>query len=244
MKQLWRAAWHDLWRSPAVTLVALLAAVLGDLGVRLTIKSAAMTYEGEPLLAVTTVFIGLGFAGLLVDVARAAALSAYAGATPSQPSLSLASLWVGARRAPAMIAVRAVELTIDLALGLGALMICGRLADGAAPPQRLAALGTLTLGPALALALTTFAAARVAQTLVARGCSAAEALVHGYDFALRRLAVVARFALVLAPFGLALALLSALLPPLASAAVVALAVLWAYAALSRLVGKDPRLALG
>jgi hypothetical protein len=137
-----------------------------------------------------------------------------------------------------MISVRAVELTIYFALVLGVAFAL------VAAPARAAWPLVLAVFPAVALALVTFAAARVAQTVIARGLPPAVALAGGFDVVFRRLPSLTRLgvfgALVTAPFWIT----AALMPFPLGSALVGAAALWLYAALSAAVGADARLATG
>ena len=233
---------RELWRAPAPTLAALVGTMTAALAAR-----AAWLRAGQALLAERpgrAVFIGLvgaSVAALLVDVTRAAALTAYAG-----PPRSLGrTLALGLVRTPAMISVRAVELLIYFALALGDLFLLARgLARvGADPTAQALAAATLLL-PSLVLALVVFAASRVAQTVIARGLPAAVALVHGYDVVLRRFPSLARLALAGVIVAAPLLVAAAVLPFPLGAALAGLAALWLYAALAILVGRDGRLSSG
>jgi hypothetical protein len=144
-----------------------------------------------------------------------------------------------------MIGVRAVELFLYYALGLGALFVLVRgLPPVGDEPARLALAGALVAAPLLMLALIVFAASRVAQTLIARGLPPVPALAHGYDVALRRLPALLRIVVVGGLCALPLFVIAALLPFPLGSALVGLVALWLYAALTLLVGGDARLAGG
>jgi hypothetical protein len=235
-----RAGWRDLWRSPAPTLLALVGAMAAALALRAAnLRTIGLWQEALVTRGLVTWLCGAALALLLVDVTRAAALCAYAAAPApddeTRPGVGRRLAWLmrpftlGLLRTPAMITVRAVELTIYATLGLGELFVLGR------------GLAGVSLRPApQALAVT----ACLAPALLPRGLPAATALAHGYDLVLRRFASLARLALfgalvtapvwvgaLLLPFGLRAALLS-------------LVALWLYAALTTLVGRDPRLTTG
>ena len=234
--------WHELWRAPAPTFLALAGALTGALCARAAWLRAGQTFAADrPGRALVTLLAGTGAAALLADATRAAALSAYAGA----PRSFAATVALGLRRTPAMISVRAVELLVYLALGLGELFVLARALPALGRlPAREALVGALCLLPALALALVVFTASRVAQTLVARGLPPAPALAGGYDVVLRRLPSLARlglFALLIAAPGW---ISAPFLPAPLGGLVVGFAALWLYAALATLVGRDGRLALG
>ncbi len=252
-----RAGWRDLWRWPAPTLLALTTAMAGMLAWRATwtavrLVVAAAPHRASPsfpLLAhvVTVVVAGGALATLLVDVGRAVALSAYAGTPPplGRRGTLVGPLGRGLLRTPAMVSVRAVELFVYATLAIAELAILAHLEPRlhATPAQR-ALVTTLLVAPALVVALYLFAAARVAQTLIARGLGAATALTHGLDVALRRLHTLLRLGLTAslwtAPLWISALVLSSWASPLA-ASLVALAIVWSYAALVRVVGADGRL---
>ena len=250
-----RAGWRDLWRWPALTALALLAATTSALALRATWVRAgqllvAAGHGASPRLvgrALAVWLVGNAMAALLIDTTRAAALTAYAGPTP--PDRRLSRLWrplaLGLQRTPGMISVRAVELLLYFSLALGDLFVCGRaLAHaGRAPgPQALAVAAGLL--PSLVLATVVFAASRVAWTLIARGMLPAVALAHGYDVVLRRFATLARLALAGLLVAGPAAALTLLLPLLLAAPLWALVALWLYAALASVVGRDGRLVGG
>lgn len=232
----------ELVRSPAATLAALAGAMTAALAARVAWVRAGQALEAaRPGRALLTWLVGLSVAALVADVTRATALTAYAG--PRRPLGQTVAL--GLRRTPGMISVRAVELVLYFALGLGELFVLVRaLPSVGADPARAALVAALALLPVLALALVVFAASRVAQTVIARGLPPSVALMHGYDVALRRFPSLARLGLlgvlVTAPFWIG----ALLLPFALGACVAAVAALWLYAALSTLVGADPRLATG
>jgi hypothetical protein len=233
---------RELWRAPVPTLAAVAGCLTAALAARAAWLCAAQALAAErPGRALVVWLVGASVAALLVDVTRAAALTAYAG--PPRPLGQ--TLALGLRRTPGMISVRAVELLIYLALGLGDLFVLARgLPPVGADPTRQALVAALLLLPSLALALIVFLASRVAQTLVARGLLPAAALAHGYDVALRRFPSLARLALVgaiaVAPFVAA----ALWMPFPLRAALGGVATLWLYAALSVLVGCDGRLSTG
>jgi hypothetical protein len=253
-----RAAWDDLWRWPTVTLFALVAAATGALAGRAGwlrarhLLTAAVAPSASPapasalVRAVGVLVAGAAVGALLVDVAVAAALCAYAGPPPPARRGRLwPPLWRGLARTPAMITVRAVELFLYSTLAFGDLLVVsGALIHSDRVPSRQALLATAALAPSLLLASWTFAAARVAQTLVARGLSTAPALVHGLDLTLRRFASLARLGLLAWIVTAPLWISAALLPAAAAAPLWVLAALWPWAALARLVGRDPRLCFG
>ncbi|HEY1586026.1 MAG TPA: hypothetical protein VGH63_10090, partial [Polyangia bacterium] len=174
-----------LLRAPAATTTALLGTMAGALAARAASVRAAQSFAADrPGRAIVIWLVGITLAVLLIDVTRAAALTAYAGA-PRRLSWTIA---LGLLRAPGMISVRAVELLLYLALALGETFVLARalprLGDA---PTREALVASLCLAPALTLAVVIFAASRVAQTVIARGLPPAPALAHGYDVTLRRL---------------------------------------------------------
>jgi len=230
----------ELVRAPVPTAAALLGSIAGALAAR-----AAAVRAGEALLAdrpgraALTWLVGMSVAALVVDTTRAAALTAYAG--PPRPLLRTFAL--GLARTPGMISVRAVELLVYFALGLGAIFVLvrglPRLGDD---PARLALAGAPVLAPLLTLALIVFAASRVAQTVIARGLPPAVALAHGYDVTLRRLPALLRILVVGGLLGTPLLFVALLLPFPLGTALAALVALWLYAALTLVVGADSRLA--
>jgi hypothetical protein len=226
--------WRELLRAPAPTLAAVLGTIAGALAARAALlRSAQAIAAARPGRAALTWLVGMSVAALVVDVTRAAALVAYGG--PRRPLGQ--TLALGLVRTPGMISVRAVELTIYFALGLGALFV------GAVAPQHAWPLA-LALLPAAALALAAFAASRVAQVVIARGLPPAVALAHGYDVVIRRLPSLVRLALL---GGLATApffVVAAFMPFPLGSALVGIAALWLYAALAAVVGSDARLATG
>ncbi|MDB4965679.1 MAG: hypothetical protein JWN44_1368 [Myxococcales bacterium] len=255
------AGWRELWRWPALTALAVVAAVVASLAMRAAAVRAGHCWHaaladlaggGGRFFALAGRALGVwlagsGVAALLVDVTRAAALVAYSGPPPADRRLS--RMWrpllVGLSRTPFMISVRAVELLIYFALGLGNLFVLLRALPGAAPdPTRHALAAALCLLPSLALSLIVFMGARVAQALIARGFQAAAALGHGLDVALRHFGALTRLGLlglvVAAPFAAA-----AWVAPFGlRALLVAFVGLWLYAALTTLVGRDGRLLTG
>lgn len=234
--------WRELWRAPAATLLALAGALAAALAMRAAWLRAGETLEaGEPGRALWTMLAGSGLAALLADATRAAALVAYAG--PSRPFARTVAL--GLRYTPAMISVRAVELTVYLALALGELFVLARGLPGVAgDPAPAALVATLCLAPALLLGTIVWAASRVAQTVIARGLPPAAALAHGYDVTLRRFASLARLALVALPLTVPFLIVALVVPAPLGGLVSGLPALWLYAALATLVGADSRLALG
>lgn len=249
-----RAGLRELGRWPLPTLLALVGALTAATAARVAWVRAGALWTaargaGTPWptvgRALGLLLSGHAAAALLVDATRAAALSAYGLPRPDGRLGLLGPLRLGLARTPAMVSVRAVELTLYFALALGNLFVLAR-ALGAAPPRPLpqALVATALLGPSLASAMLVFAAARVAQALIARGLPAAPALAHGYDVALRRFASLARLALLGLVATLPIHLAAAWLPTPAAAPLEALAALWVYAALVALLGRDPRLALG
>jgi hypothetical protein len=242
---------RELWRARAPTLVALAGAPTAALGVRaasvraaeaLGMGSSAATLAGaRPGWALVGWIVGAAFAGLLLETSRAVALTAYAG--PPRPFAD--TLVLGLRRAPALIGLRAFELIVYSTFALGGLFVVARGAHGAvvAPgPQALAV--AVCLLPLAALALALFAAGRVAQILVARGLAPAAALTHGCDLVARRFASLTRLALLGGAATAPLWIGALLLPFALRATLWTAAALWLYAALSGLVGRDPRLATG
>jgi hypothetical protein len=256
-----RAGWRELWRWPSLTLLATLAAIVAALAVRaaavrsghywrlalVDLGGGGAHFFGLAGRALAVWLAGSGLGALLVDATRAAALVAYSGPPPEDRRLSrmMRPLLVGLSRTPFMISVRAVELLIYFALGLGNLFVLARtLPDSAPEPTRQALAAALCLLPSLALALVTFFGARVAQTLIARGFLPAAAFGHGLDVTMRQFGSVTRLALaglvVTAPF-----VVAAVLSPFGlAAALFAFAGLWLYASLATLVGRDGRLLTG
>jgi hypothetical protein len=234
--------WRELWRAPVPTLAAVAGTVTAALAARAAwVRAGEALVAARPGRAVLTWLVGSSVAALLVDVTRAAALTAYSG--PPRPLGR--TLALGLVRTPGMISVRAVELLLYFALGLGELFVLVRvLAAIGADPARQALLATVALAPALALALGIFAASRVAQTVIARGLGPAVALVHGYDAVLRRFASLTRLALLGAVVAAPLFAVALVVPFPLRAALAGFVALWLYAALSTLVGRDGRLSTG
>jgi hypothetical protein len=253
-----RAALGDLARWPAATLLALATATVGTLALRAGWLRALQFVDAAGdrgafsavlfARAVVVLLAGGAVAGLLADVGCAIALTAYAGAPPPRGRSGALGLPLrrGLERAPAMISVRAVEILVYGTLATGELLLLGHglPTAAAATPARLAAVTTLALAPAMTLALYLFAAARVAQTLIARGFGPGAALAHGLDVALRRFGALARLGLTALVWTLPLWLAAFFLPSPLAAALVTLALLWSYAALVRVVGADGRLLIG
>ena len=249
-----RAGWRDLWRWRAPTLLALATATTGALAwraawtaVRTLVASAPESTTAPTALlvhAAVVVVAGGAFAALLVDVGCAIALSAYAGAAPpvGERGSLVGTLRRGLARTPAMVMVRALELVVYATLLLAELVVLARLEPRlyATPTQR-ALVTTLLLAPAIVVAIYLFLAARVAQTLIARGLGAATALTHGFDVALRRLQTLLRLGITASLWTAPLWLLSLVLPSPLAAPLTALAIVWSYAALVRVVGADGRL---
>jgi len=265
-----RAAWGDLWRWPLPTALALLTALTATLVVRAgsvraheLVALAGAEGSGQSGLglantpgawtalsrALALVLAAHALRALMRDMATAIALSAYGG--PPPPAGTRTGFWpqarLGVERTPAMITIRALELLIYYALGVGSLFVLVgalRHAGSTAARQLLAPLAALALAPGLALALYTLAAARVAQALVARGLPAAAALVHGLDWTYRHAGLLARLVLATALVTAPLALGAALLPAPLGAPLWALGGWWAGAGRVRLVGADGRLRFG
>jgi hypothetical protein len=206
------------------------------------LHAGELVAAGAPGAAAATLITGLASGALLVDVTRAVALSAYAGA----PSPDLRRwLRLGLVRTPGMISIRAVELLLYFCLLVGDAFLLVRSTIRSGPPPLFAALWTLAaVAPSLALGLASFTAARVAQTLIARGLPPATALAGGYDLVWRRFPSLARLALA----GLVATsplLIGALLVPWGlRQLLLGLAALWVYAALTTVVGRDGRLLTG
>ncbi|HEY2745445.1 MAG TPA: hypothetical protein VGL86_12500 [Polyangia bacterium] len=234
--------WHELWRAPAATFLALAGALVAVLAARATwLRAGEALAADRPGRALATLLAGGAFAALVADATRAAALTAYAGA----PRSFARTVALGMVRTPAMISVRAVELLVYFTLAVGeAFVLVRALPALTGDAAREAAVAALCLLPALALSLVVFAASRVAQALIARGLPSAAALAHGYDVVLRRFPALARLALlalaVTAPFWI----IALLVPAPLGGLVLGLPALWLYAALATLVGRDGRLALG
>jgi hypothetical protein len=260
-RQALRAAWRDLWRWPALTLLALLAAVVGALAMRAAavralelwkLAFADLAGSGERFLGLAVrapgVWLaGSGLAALLVDATRAAALVAYSGPSPPDRRLSrmMRPLRLGLGRTPYMISVRATELLIYFALTLGNLFVLARgFAGVTVAPAPRALVGALCLFPSVSLGLVVFCAARVAQVLIARGLEPAPAIAAGFDLLARRFASLFRLALLGGLASLPIVIVALLCPFPLRAALLALAALWLYAALATLVGRDGRLLTG
>ncbi len=233
--------WHELWRAPAPTFLALAGALAAALAVRAAWLRAGEALDADrPGRALWTLLAGSGAAALLADATRAAALSAYAGA----PRSLARTVALGLRRTPAMISVRAVELLVYVTLAFGEAFVLVRALPPVGPdPTREALAAALCLAPALALALVVFVASRVAQTLIARGLPPAPALAHGYDVVLRRFPSLARLGLFAVACTAPFWIIAFLAPAPLDGLVLGLAALWLYAALAALVGRDGRLAL-
>lgn len=233
---------RELWRVPLPTAAALAGAVTAALAARAAhVRADQALHAGRPGRALLVWLVGGALAALVVDVTRAAALVAYAG-PPRPPS----STWLlGLLRTPGMISVRAVELLAYFTLALGDLFVLTRgLPRIGAAPATQALLATMVLFPSLALALVLFGAARIAQTVIARGLPTAVALAHGCDVVLRRFASLSRLALA-GSIAVAPLLAAALWLPFGlRAALLGLAALWLYASLATWVGRDGRLATG
>jgi hypothetical protein len=230
-----------LLRHPLVTAAAVLATVTAALAVRAALTRALCltllaTDPAEALAsAAAPLILGGAFAGLLLDAARATALSAYGAAPRSAPAL----LGDGLRRLPAFVAIGLLRRTVALVLLLGV---------GACVLQSRRPVMGLALAPALFVLLCQAAAARCAEVLIGRGLPLGRALVHGIDLALRRAPSLCRLAAAIG--GLALPLVAAaaaargLLGSAALTGAAALVGLWGYASLGALIGRDPRLATG
>ena len=233
--------WRELWRAPLLTLAAVGGAMTAALAVRAAWSGAGAALEaGHPGRAALTWLSGASLAALLVEVTRAAALTAYAG--PPRPLGQ--TLALGLERTPGMLGVGAVELFIYLALGAANLSVLARIRQPAAAPSDQALLAATLLLPSQVLAVLVFGAARVAQTLIARGLPPATSLVHGCDVVLRRFATLVRLALLGALAVAPLLAVAVWLPFALRAALASLAALWLYAALALLVGRDGRLSTG
>src|SRR5262249_45629739 len=115
-----RAGARDLRAWPAVNAAAILAGLTATLAGRAATRKVAMALaaagsRGAPEslgLALATLLVGGALATLLLDLARAGALCAYAAPSPARPCFSLRPLWQGVMRVPAMITVGAVEAVI------------------------------------------------------------------------------------------------------------------------------------
>jgi hypothetical protein len=260
-RQALRAGWRDLWRWPAVTLLALFAALVGALAMRAAgvralelwrLAFADLAGSGEHFFGLAARASGVWLSGsavaaLLVDATRAAALVAYSGAPPPDRRLSrmMRPLRLGLGRTPYMISVRATELLIYFALTLGNLFVLARgFAGVTAAPARRALVGALCLFPSVSLGLVVFCAARVAQVLIARGLLPGPAIAAGFDLLLRRFASLCRLALAGGLASLPIVIVALLCPFGLRAALFGLAALWLYAALSTVVGRDGRLLTG
>ena len=247
----------DLSRARAATAASLLGTIAAALAVEVTFRAAGEDLRGlftlgddrigQLLHAILVLLLGTATSSLLFDGARAVALTAYA--RPGERWLL-----AGFSRLPAIVSVGAMEMLIQLCLLLGLGRMVGAAVDARSP------LGAaLACAPVGCLCLLTFAVARVAQVLAARGVPPSAALLHGCDVVFRRLSSLIRLALVLALFTLPLTVPAALLGvgalvavghasgALAGALALALfelAALLGYAALAQLVGRDPRLTTG
>jgi hypothetical protein len=237
-----RAGWDDLRRSGVATAIALVASLAAALALQAAGRRAlADWHHASPGHAFAVVMLGAAVASLLLDCARAVALTAYAH--PGEPFLAR-----GLSRVPAMITITAVEITVEGFLGLALLLTVPRvLARGLGADAALAC--ALVAAPVALLALVVFAAARVALVLAARGLAPARSLATGFDVVMRRLPSLVELAAVLALVTLPLALVGVALRFAGHAvpfayAFLELAALWMYASLAVLVGRDPRLALG
>ena len=228
-----RLGLRALVQAPAATATALLGTMAGALAARAAwVRAAEALAADRPGRAALVALVGLSLAALLVDVTRAAALTAYAEA-PKSLSRTIA---LGLLRAPGMISVRAVELLVYFALALGEAFVLARaLPRLGSDPARQATFASLCLAPALTLALVVFGASRVAQTEIARGLPAAAALAQGYDVALRRLGPLVALLLLGVVVTAPLWITALLLPFPLGAVAVGLAALWLYAALTALV---------
>ena len=231
----------ELARAPAATAIALAGTLAAALAARATWLRAAEALAADRLARALLIgLVGSALAALLADATRAIALVAYAG--PPRPlSRTLA---LGLSRTPAMITVRAVELLLYFALGIGELFVLLRVLPHLGGAARQALFAAVCLLPAGGLALVTFAACRIAQTLIARGLRPAAALAHGYDLTLRRVPTLTRLGLVALLVAAPFWIIALVAPAPLGALAVAVPALWLYAALTLLVGRDPRLALG
>jgi hypothetical protein len=254
IRSFWRAALSDLWRHRLATTLALLGAAAAAIAGRLAWRGAFAAFDSlaadrptELVYAAQRALLilasGLASALLLAAVTRAAALSAYGGGR-ARDGLTLA---------PALLAISLLELLLLGTLAGAATLLLTRALyhSGSADPAALAnaralraACASALVGPLVPPALLAFAAARVAQSLVARGLPLGLALVHGCDFTLRRFPALVRLGLSALLITSPLLLAAALAPFPLDAPLLALASLWSYAALIRLVGADPRLAHG
>jgi hypothetical protein len=256
-----RAGWRDLWRSPAVTALALFGAMVAALAARAAAERAGTLWAaafadlddgGERFFGLAARALGCWLAGssvaaLLVDITRAAALCAYAAPPPPDRGVAhlMAPLRLGLVRTPGMISVRAVELLLYFALGLGELFVLARgLQRVGVDPAGQALAVTACLSPAIVIGVVVFAASRVAQALIARGLPPAAALAHGYDVVARRFASLVRLALAGGVATAPILIVALLMPFPLRALLFALAALWLYAALTTLVGRDGRLLTG
>jgi hypothetical protein len=257
---LWPAALRDLWRHRVTTMSAVVGAVAAALAQRLAWRGAGaalaaglqadrpseLVYAGEQ--AFLLLACGLASATLLATVTRAAALCCYGGGRAR----------AGLERAPALLAISLLELLLLGTLAGAATLLLVRAlphydteAPWRVPAAALlrtrglrAACASALVAPLLPPALLAVAAARVAQSLVARGLPLGLALVHGCDFTLRRFPSLVRLALSALALTSPLFLLAVWAPFPLAAALLTLGGLWGYAALIRLVGADPRLASG
>jgi hypothetical protein len=255
-----REAWRAIASRPGATLGAIAAHIVAALALSAAsakaVRAIGAAIAADDLelaaRALGLLIIGGAFAVLIVDVARMCALSAYAGARGTLEILSR-----GLARTPALITVRAVELTILGMLAFGAIACVMRL-DDEMQPGRASLVAAALLAPVIVVAIITFVAGRVGIALAARGLKPAFALVHGFDFALRRFPSLVRLGLGLFlaawPFlvaAVALTIAALVVSPRAAALCHALragalgaAALWGYAALVGFVGRDARLSAG
>jgi hypothetical protein len=239
---------QDLSRARLATAIAWTASLAAALAVEAGFRTAVidvrrMASLGDLFHALLVVMLGATLGSLLLDGARALALTAYAH--PGQPFLA-----VGFSRVPALITVTAVEVTVQMFLALGLLL---------ALPARAPFLASLISAPTLMLMLVMFVAARVALVLASRGLPPARALIHGFDVVFRRFPSLARLGAEVFVWTLPLTLPAGVLRVLCilakegpatavarsfSLALFELAALIGYAALANLIGRDSRLTTG
>jgi hypothetical protein len=240
-----RPALRDLGRHAGATLLAVGGAIAAALVARVAVSGAQAallhliadrplepSYAGER--AILILGSGLVSALLIGVISQAAALCSYGGGKARD----------GLSRTPALLAIAGLELSLQGTLAVASLLLFVRHLPHSGTAGQLALRATALLAPLLPAALVAFVVARVGQSLVARGLPFGLALIHGCDFTLRRFPSLVRLGLGLLAATMPLWLAAVLLPFPLRTALLALAGLWSYAALIRLVGADARLALG
>ena len=130
---------------PLFTAAAIFASATALFAASAALTRAAALYRAgiatDPSLfgrAALTLFLGGGFAALLSLLARACALTAYAGV--DRP------IRAGFQRMPYLVTVAAVELTVQGMLLFGALMVSGRVIDEKNAPVKKFASSQATFG--------------------------------------------------------------------------------------------------